>query len=219
MAMNVQQMHSLQMYKNTQNESQTQRTAMNEQIRASALSLSQHNNEKSNSVITDLFSGGKATTSMGLQISFQAAVDAINQKLKEDLGLSATDDDPINQDKLNAQGMEYWNPENTSQRLIQGAMNFLPAFQNAHPELEGQALNDKFMEVVGGGLTQGFEEARSFLDDLGAMNEEIGNNIDSTYSLMQSGLQLRLADALGLDYEQVNATTAEMSVKIDDNNS
>lgn len=216
MAMNVQQLHSMQMYKSTQSQTEFKNNGVGEQIRQNALQMHATQSEKSESVITNLFGGEKSPQTIGLQVSFQAAVDAINQKLREDLGLDASAKDSISAEKLQQQGMEYWTPENTSQRLVDGAMGFLPAFQNAHPELTGEALQDKFMEVVGGGLTQGFNEARSFLDDNNVLTEEIAGNIDSTYSLMQNGLQQRLAEALGLNSEEeLIATTAEMEVKVD----
>ena len=43
--------------------------------------------------------------------------------------------------------------------------------------------------VIGGGIEQGFAEAREILDGLGVLQGDIANNIEQTYQRVQEGLQ------------------------------
>ena len=43
--------------------------------------------------------------------------------------------------------------------------------------------------AIGGGIDQGFAEARGILDGLGVLEGELKDNIDLTYDLVQQGLQ------------------------------
>lgn len=80
-------------------------------------------------------------------------------------------------------------PEATAERIVSLSTNFIAAFQEQHPELEGEALVDRFLEVIGGGIEQGFSEARDILDGLGVLEGDIASNIDKTYDLVQQGLE------------------------------
>jgi len=46
-----------------------------------------------------------------------------------------------------------------------------------------------FVEVIGGGIDQGFKEARDILGGLKVLEGDIAGNIDKTYDLVQQGLQ------------------------------
>jgi len=232
MSFDIKNMQSMQAYQSTQRtqmQTQTQTQVQKqdgtpgEQYRSQVAQMMSNAERPANaSVIAHLFNNGQSTEKAGLQISFQEAVDAINKQLREDLGLDASAEDPISQENLKAQGgMEYWTPENTAERLVSGAMAFLPNFQTAHPELEGEALQEKFMEVVGGGLSTGFDQARGFLDDLGVLEGTVADNIDLTYELMNTNLKDRVAEYLGLaptstasQTDNVSAAIAEMEVSV-----
>ncbi|MBT3719368.1 MAG: DUF5610 domain-containing protein, partial [Gammaproteobacteria bacterium] len=43
--------------------------------------------------------------------------------------------------------------------------------------------------IIGGGIDQGFAEAREILDGLSVLEGDIATNIDATYDLVQEGLQ------------------------------
>ncbi|MBA1333039.1 hypothetical protein QQ73_18915, partial [Candidatus Endoriftia persephone str. Guaymas] len=58
---------------------------------------------------------------------------------------------------------------------------------------QDSALNE-FLELIGGGIEQGFAEARGILEGLEILNGEIEQNVDKTYELVQQGLErFRLA--------------------------
>lgn len=147
--------------------------------------------EQNASVITHLFNQGSAgdVELFSMKVNYQSAIEAINEKLREDLGLNSEAADPVNQQKLEEQGgMEFWSPENTAKRIVDGATSFLGGFQSANPDLEGEALMNRFMDVVGGGLIKGFEEAKGFLGDLKVFEGKVEENYTATYDLVQTGM-------------------------------
>ncbi|WP_130537239.1 DUF5610 domain-containing protein [Thiomicrorhabdus indica] len=163
------------------------------------------------SVITHLFNqGSKQDIELfSMKVSYQSAIEAINEKLRIDLGLDSEAADPVSQQKLEEQGgMEYWSSENTAKRIVDGATGFLSGFQNAHPELEGEALMDKFMDVVGGGLIQGFEQAKGFLGDLNVFEDTVEENYNATFDLVQKGMEQFRKDFLGI-VDEAPATDSE----------
>ncbi len=147
------------------------------------------------SLVSHLFGDGQQTQQTSLKMTYQSAIEKLNEILMDDFAAAGIEFDaegevkPISQEKLEEQGgMEYWTPENTAKRIIAGATAFLPSFQSAHPELEGEALMEEFMNVVGGGLTSGFEEAKGILSDLDVLEGSIADNIDKTILLVDEGM-------------------------------
>ena len=81
-------------------------------------------------------------------------------------------------------------PEDTADYIVGNVVSFYPLYAGVHEEdiADDQERLDTFMSLVGDAITTGFEEARSILDSLDALNDEIGQGIDQTYSLVQAGL-------------------------------
>lgn len=69
-------------------------------------------------------------------------------------------------------GDDYWSPENTSQRIVDFAMQFIDSF-------EGE--DEEFFEIIKGAVKKGFDEARGMI---GEMNEETDNKVNKTYELV-----------------------------------
>ena len=137
------------------------------------------------SIIQHLFGDKNTGDQNALKILFQEAIDQINQALDADLG-----PDAISAERLAEQGgMEYWSPENTAGRIVQGTTAMFDAFKAANPKLEGEAALDKFLEVIGGGIEQGFQQATDMLTGFGVFDGSIKDNAEKTYQLVQQGLQ------------------------------
>ncbi len=135
------------------------------------------------SIVANLFSNADTAVSDSLRLTYQAAISKLNDILTPDLGKNS-----INQKLLDEKGIENWSPKNTADRIISGASGFLEAFKKAHPELEGEALLDKFDEVIGGGLRKGFEEAASILKDMKVFDGAIKDNFNKTVDLVNQGM-------------------------------
>ncbi len=161
--------------------------------------LSTMKTEQQTSLIAHLFGDGESANESSLKLTFQAAIEKLNEVLSAEFGLAEDATAPISQEALKQQGgMEYWTPENTAQRIVDGSTAFFTAFQAANPDLEGEALVDRFIDVVGGGVTQGFEEAKGLLGDMKVLEGSIADNIDKTYALVQEGFQNFRNQYLGL---------------------
>jgi hypothetical protein len=155
--------------------------------------------ERQASLVAHLFGDGTSASADSLKLTFQAAMEKINEVLSAELGMTEGDSAPISEEALKRQGgMEYWTPENTAKRIVDGSTAFFAGFQAANPELEGEVLMDRFIEVVGGGIAQGFEEAKGLLGDLDVLKGDIADNIESTFQLVQDGLQNFRNQQLGI---------------------
>ncbi|NLG17068.1 MAG: DUF5610 domain-containing protein [Fibrobacter sp.] len=71
---------------------------------------------------------------------------------------------------------EYWNAENTSQRIVDFATSFFDAFQGAGAD---------FLDTIKGAIEKGFEEA---FEILGPLPEAVSELTGSTYDLVMQKL-------------------------------
>ncbi|WP_157760796.1 DUF5610 domain-containing protein [Hydrogenovibrio halophilus] len=145
------------------------------------------------SLVSHLFGDGKRALEGAMKMTFQATMEQLNQALEPDLGPEA-----ISQARLQETGIEYWNPENTADRIFQGASGFLPAFQRANPDLEGEALMDKYMNVVGGGLQKGFDEAKGILGEMKLFEGNIADSFQETMDRVFKSMENFRREQLGL---------------------
>jgi hypothetical protein len=79
-------------------------------------------------------------------------------------------------------------PEATAQRILGFATGFYESFKSQHADMGQTEVTDHFLDVIKGGIEQGFKEAREILDGLGVLQGSIASNIDKTYELIQKGL-------------------------------
>ncbi|WP_373018833.1 DUF5610 domain-containing protein [Thiomicrorhabdus sp.] len=165
--------------------------------------------ERQASLVQHLFGTPENATNNALKITFQEAIDKLNEILSVDLG--QTEFAPISEQTLQAQGgMEYWTPENTAKRIVDGSTAFLAGFQAAHPELEGEELINRFLDVIGGGITQGFEQAKGILGDMNVL-EDTESTIDLTYQAVQDQLAAFKNQYLGISEDETTETDSAES--------
>lgn len=67
---------------------------------------------------------------------------------------------------------EYWNAENTSQRIVDFALSFFESFK-------GEA--QEFLSIINGAVDEGFEQAREMM---GELSKEVGALINKTHTLI-----------------------------------
>lgn len=116
-----------------------------------------------------------------LALVFKAATEKINEILEPNLGPRALDN-------AVESGLDV-SPEATADRIVSLTTGLFSRFQEANPELQGSELVDHFTDVIGGGILQGFGEAREILDGMGALTGDIAGNIDQTYDLVVEKLE------------------------------
>jgi uncharacterized protein DUF5610 len=115
-----------------------------------------------------------------LALVYQAAIDAINKELEPELGENSIQ-------RGYESGIDV-SPEATADRIVSFSTGLFSLYQQQHPKLSEQEQLDRFLDVIGGGIDQGFGEAREILDGLGVLEGDIADNIDKTYDLVQEGL-------------------------------
>lgn len=71
---------------------------------------------------------------------------------------------------------EYWNAENTSQRIVDFATSFFNAFEGA---------GEEFLATIKDAIGEGFKQAREML---GELPSEVNQLVDDTYSLVMEKL-------------------------------
>jgi len=79
-------------------------------------------------------------------------------------------------------------PEATAKRIVSLATGFYHAFQQQNPDMASEESLDKFMTIISGGIDQGFKDARDILESLSVLDGTIATDINSTYDLVQEGL-------------------------------
>lgn len=110
----------------------------------------------------------------------KTALEGINEALKE-IGFEKTVEQSAEQ------GIDV-SPEATADRIVAFSTNFFPLYLKQHPEMDEQQALTKFVDVISGGIDQGFGEAKEVLKGLNVLEGEIASNIDKTYELVQKGL-------------------------------
>lgn len=132
-----------------------------------------------------------------LSLLLKTALEGINDALKE-LGVETT------VEKAYESGIDV-SPEATAERIVTFSTQFFSSYQEQNPELDPEQALTKFIEVIGGGIEQGFSEARDVLGGLNVLEGDIATNIDKTYELVLQGLQ----DFVDLNTAQEEPNTAE----------
>ena len=79
-------------------------------------------------------------------------------------------------------------PQATAKRIISGATAFFNAYKEQNNELSESEALTQFMGVIRTGIDTGFGEARNILDGLSVLEGELASEIDTTYDLIQTGL-------------------------------
>jgi len=115
-----------------------------------------------------------------LSLTFKAAIEGINDALKETLGDNAI------QNAYHS-GLDV-SPEATAERIVSLSTAFFGSYQKQHPELSQEAALTKFTDLITGGINTGFGEARDILSGLQVLEGNIASNIDLTYDLVQQKL-------------------------------
>ena len=116
-----------------------------------------------------------------LSLLLKTALQGINEALKEG-GVESSVEDAYES------GIDF-SPEATAERIVSFSTQLLGAYREQHPEMDAEESLASFVDIIGGGIEQGFSEAKDILGNLNVLEGDISNNIDKTYELVQKGLQ------------------------------
>lgn len=134
----------------------------------------------------------KFNSTMGdqpLSLVLKTALQGINEALKAS-GVDETVEDAYES------GVDF-SPEATAERIVSFSTQFLGAYREQHPQMSEEESLTAFVDIISGGIAQGFGEAKDILGGLKVLEGDVTENIDKTYALVQSGLQA-FVDAFGV---------------------
>jgi hypothetical protein len=137
----------------------------------------------------------KYNTTIGdqpLSLVLKTALQGINESLKE-IGVEKTVEDAYES------GIDF-SPEATAERIVSFSTQFLSSYREQNPQMSEEESLTAFVDIISGGIDQGFSEAKDILGGLKVLEGDITDNIDKTYELVQSGLQA-FVDALSAKKE------------------
>lgn len=138
----------------------------------------------------------KYNTTVGdqpLSLVLKTALQGINEALKAS-GVEK------NVEEAYESGIDF-SPEATAERIVSFSTQFLGAYREQNPQMSQEESLTAFVDIISGGIDQGFGEAKDILGGLKVLEGEVTENIDKTYALVQSGLQA-FVDALSDTDEQ-----------------
>ncbi len=116
-----------------------------------------------------------------LALLYKTAIKGINDVLKADFGDNAI------ATALDS-GIDA-SPQATADRIVSMSTAFFTQYQEQNADMSTEEAVKSFVKLIGGGVDQGFSEARDVLKGLKVLDGDIASNIDTTYNLVQKGLQ------------------------------
>jgi len=138
----------------------------------------------------------KYNTTVGdqpLSLVLKTALQGINEALKAS-GVENSVEEAFES------GVDF-SPEATAERIVSFSTQFLGAYREQNPQMSQEESLTAFVDIISGGIDQGFGEAKDILGGLKVLEGDITESIDKTYALVQSGLQA-FVDALNVKDEQ-----------------
>ena len=160
------------------------------------------------SILQQSYEVSLSTGNESQALLYKAAIEQLNEVLEPDLG-----NRPL--DSALESGLDV-SPEAVADRIVTMTTGMFSNYLDIHPELSEEAALERFMNLIGEGILQGFEEAREILDGLNVLEGEIASNIDQTYDLVLEGLDEftrsfgYAADNLALDDEAFITRESEL---------
>lgn len=115
-----------------------------------------------------------------LELLYRSAIEKLNEYLTPELG-----EDAIG--KAAQSGMDF-SPEAVAERIVSFATAGFAAYTERHGDQPQDEQLNGFMELIGGAIQQGFEEAKEILEGLGVFQGTIADNANQTYDLIQEKL-------------------------------
>ncbi|WP_394205072.1 DUF5610 domain-containing protein [Shewanella waksmanii] len=115
-----------------------------------------------------------------MRLLYKAAIEAINEELAPVMGERAIE-------TAVEEGVDT-SPQATADRIVSFATQFFSIYQQQNASMEYEEQLDSFMEVIGGAIDQGFDEAKEILTSLKVLEGDIALGVDETYSIVQAGL-------------------------------
>jgi transaldolase len=115
-----------------------------------------------------------------LALVLSSTLEEINKVLAPELGDNAIQ-------KTADAGLDV-SPEATAERIVRQSTALFSAFQARHEGDNEASVITRFIDTISQGIETGFSEARDILEGLEVLEGDIANDIDQTFTLVQSKL-------------------------------
>jgi len=135
-----------------------------------------------------------------MALLYKTTLDAINEVLDPTLATKPIQTAYDNQVDVS--------PEATAERIVSFSTGFYHAFLEQNADITPEESLGKFMDVISGGIEQGFKDARDILESLSVLEGNIETDIDNTYDLVQEGLSYFSKNFFNTD-ETTNESTIQ----------
>jgi len=83
-------------------------------------------------------------------------------------------------------GLLDTSPEATADRIFNFAVGFFEAYRSQHPELDDETARESFVDLVGGAVQQGIQEARDILTAIAPISESVNAGIDKIAQILEN---------------------------------
>jgi hypothetical protein len=117
------------------------------------------------------------------QLVLRSVIDRLNELLDDGTGVPA----------LDTASKQDNSPDGTAGRILSQSTAFFDAYAAQHPGEDEATTAKSFVDMIRGGVEQGFKDARGILEGLSALQGDVASNIDKTYELVMKGLDDFLA--------------------------
>ncbi len=122
-----------------------------------------------------------------MSLLYKTITESIEKRLTQNEDVATTTENKVVANKYGRD--EDTSPQATADRIVAFATNFYGNYREQNKDLTEQDAMDDFMRKIGGGIDQGFADARDILKGLQQLEGKVATDIDETYQLIQQGLQ------------------------------
>ncbi|ART83672.1 hypothetical protein CBP31_14375 [Oceanisphaera profunda] len=136
--------------------------------------------QSNKNIVEAMFGGGKQGDDKAMNILYSEIMSTINAELGADHAITPN--------KVAGQSDDYWSPENTAGRIVDGALGFFETFQRQNSSMGEEEQVEKFLSVITKSIDKGYGEATKVLDGLKIFDGSIKDNAEATRSLIDDKL-------------------------------
>lgn len=131
-------------------------------------------------LIEAMFGAADKSNDKSMRIFFREVLDKLNTELGEEFA--------VTEDRMASERDDFWSPENTAERIVNGALGHFDTFKKQHPDLTEPEQVEQFLAKITKSIDQGFGEAVKVLDGLGVYAGNIKDNAEATRALVDERL-------------------------------
>jgi hypothetical protein len=153
----------------------------------SAAELSKANRQELNqTILQNQLEISLKSDNKSMTLLYKTITTSIEKRLTEDESVKPSDKPTASNPYTQEQDTS---PQATADRIVAFATNFYEKYRERNQDLTEEQAMDDFLAKIGGGIDQGFADAKDILKGLQQLEGKVATDIDETYTLIQQGLQ------------------------------